>query len=326
MADVFISFARADEQAVARIAKAIAAEGFEVWWDAELPAHRDYADVIEEEVAAARAVLVLWSEAAARSQWVRAEADAARNMGKLVQASLDNRLPPMPFNQIQAASLAGWRGEADHPGWRKIRRSLAALAARTAAADAATVLGPRSPEAAKTRRMAAALAALAAAVAAAVAIIVYRGGVGAETNEVVVPPAPPPEIVAENLVSPVPPPEEPAPQPRDSIDRRAVSPDLNVTTTTDTNQRPVATPLEKALPAPARAPPTADVYIVTSRRLLTRSDIRCHRLETLRGVRSGLASRIEAAGGATTIEAANLGYLDATIEAMERRGENDFCS
>jgi TolB-like protein/Flp pilus assembly protein TadD len=62
-----------------------------------------------------------------KSQWVRAEADFARNAGKLVQASLDGALPPMPFNQIQCADLKGWRGSQSHPGWAKLNGSVEAL-------------------------------------------------------------------------------------------------------------------------------------------------------------------------------------------------------
>ena len=60
---------------------------------------------------------MLWSADAAKSQWVRAEADAARELGTLVQATIDGTMPPMPFNQIQCAELRGWDGERQRPGW-----------------------------------------------------------------------------------------------------------------------------------------------------------------------------------------------------------------
>jgi hypothetical protein len=62
-----------------------------------------------------------------KSEWVRAEADMARNQRKLIQTALDNVMPPLPFNQIQYADLSGWQGEADHFGWRKVKMSLADL-------------------------------------------------------------------------------------------------------------------------------------------------------------------------------------------------------
>jgi adenylate cyclase len=127
LADVFISYARADEAVARRVAKALTSAGLDVWWDADLPAHRAYSEIIERNLAEAKAVVVLWSKAAAASQWVRAEADFARNAGKLVQAQLDAALPPMPFNQIQCANLKGWRGASAHAGWTKLGGSLEAL-------------------------------------------------------------------------------------------------------------------------------------------------------------------------------------------------------
>ncbi|HEY7005117.1 MAG TPA: TIR domain-containing protein [Sphingomicrobium sp.] len=127
MADVFISYARADEAVARRAAKSLKAAGLSTWWDADLPAHRAYSDIIERNLAEAKAVVVLWSKTAAASQWVRAEADFARNAGKLVQAQVDGALPPMPFNQIQCADLRGWRGSAKHVGWAKLQASVLAL-------------------------------------------------------------------------------------------------------------------------------------------------------------------------------------------------------
>jgi adenylate cyclase len=59
---------------------------------------------------------------------VRAEADAARQAGTLVQASIDGTIPPMPFNQIQCADLKDWDGGGGTRGWRKLVASVDALA------------------------------------------------------------------------------------------------------------------------------------------------------------------------------------------------------
>jgi adenylate cyclase len=128
MADVFVSYARPDEPHAERVAEALRAEGYRAWRDDELPAHRAYADVIEERLKSAKAVVVLWSLEAAKSQWVRSEADAARTLGTLIQATLDGGIPPMPFNQIQCADLSQWTGEPTAPGWRKLLASVQALA------------------------------------------------------------------------------------------------------------------------------------------------------------------------------------------------------
>src|SRR5690348_11856314 len=128
MTDVFVSYARTDEPQAKCVAEALHAMGYDVWRDDELPAHRSYAEVIEERLNSAKAVVVLWSTEAAKSQWVRAEADAARSAGKLVQALLDGNIPPLPFNQIQCADLKAWDGNANAPGWKKLAASVAALA------------------------------------------------------------------------------------------------------------------------------------------------------------------------------------------------------
>jgi adenylate cyclase len=123
---VFVSYARPDEPHAERVAAELRAKGYEVWRDDELPAHRAFSEVIEERLRDARAVVVLWSDAAAKSQWVRAEADTARNSAKLIQAQLDGVLPPIPFNQIHCADLREWDGS-DTAGWRKLLASIAAL-------------------------------------------------------------------------------------------------------------------------------------------------------------------------------------------------------
>ena len=120
MADVFISYSRSDEKSASRVASALQKASYSVWWDADLPAHRSYSDVIETHLRDAKAVVVLWSKEAVGSQWVRAEADVARNADKLVQLSPDGTMPPLPFNQLQCASLKGWRGGTTHLGWRKL--------------------------------------------------------------------------------------------------------------------------------------------------------------------------------------------------------------
>ena len=127
MPSIFVSYARSTEREAEQVGAALQSLGYEVWRDDQLPAHRAYGDVIEERLRSAGAVIVLWSEDAARSQWVRAEADAARRAGTLVQVSVDGAVPPLPFNQIQCADLKDWEGDADTPGWQKLRSSVAAL-------------------------------------------------------------------------------------------------------------------------------------------------------------------------------------------------------
>jgi adenylate cyclase len=135
MSDIFVSYARPNERQARQIADALRQRGYSVWRDDELPAHRAYSEVIEERIKSAKAVVVLWSAEAAKSQWVRAEADAAREAGTLVQVTLDGSIPPMPFNQIQCADISNWAGDTTSQGWQKVEASISLLSGAAATAD-----------------------------------------------------------------------------------------------------------------------------------------------------------------------------------------------
>ncbi len=135
MTDVFISYSRSIEAQARQVAEALSALGYSVWRDDQLPAHKAYTDVTEEHLRAAKAVLVIWTAEAVKSQWVRAEAEVARLGKTLVQMSLDGSTPPLPFNQIQCAEMNGWNGEATAPGWRKVLASIAELTGGRAQAE-----------------------------------------------------------------------------------------------------------------------------------------------------------------------------------------------
>src|SRR5689334_2318307 len=111
MADVFISYARSTAACARAFADLLEGDGRTVWYDARLPAHRAYADVIQEQLDAAKAVLIIWSREAVRSQWVRSEADRARLNGTLIQTRIEDCTLPMPFDQIQCPLLRQWTGE-----------------------------------------------------------------------------------------------------------------------------------------------------------------------------------------------------------------------
>jgi TolB-like protein/tetratricopeptide (TPR) repeat protein len=159
LSDVFISYARSTAPAAQSIARALRADGYSVWIDDDLPAHRDFPTVIEEHLQAAKAVLVLWSEDARKSRWVPAEADLAHKANTLVQVSLDGASPPLPFNRMQCVKAEGWDGDLTSPAWTKVLASIAELAGRTPPRTSA--VAPRSapaPRAAPSEQLLAVLA------------------------------------------------------------------------------------------------------------------------------------------------------------------------
>jgi class 3 adenylate cyclase/tetratricopeptide (TPR) repeat protein len=128
MARIFVSYARPTQQQARLVAETLRSGGHEVWIDDQLLAHRSFADAIEEQLDAADAVIVLWSQAGVASEWVRAEATRARRAGKLLQVRVDRSPLPMPFDQIHCIDLTSWSGDYEAHAWRSLLASLAAVA------------------------------------------------------------------------------------------------------------------------------------------------------------------------------------------------------
>jgi len=137
MSDVFISYARSTAKQAQQVAETLRGLGYSVWIDDDLPAHRTYSRVIEEQMTAAKAAVVIWSADAVQSEWVMSEANRAREDHKLVQVITDTARLPMPFDTIQCADLTGWSGDTEAQGWRKVVNSVAAVLGVAAPAPAA---------------------------------------------------------------------------------------------------------------------------------------------------------------------------------------------
>ena len=56
------------------ISERLSSLGHSVWWDRTIPPGRIFDEVIQEALAAAKCVVVLWSETSVRSNWVKTEA------------------------------------------------------------------------------------------------------------------------------------------------------------------------------------------------------------------------------------------------------------
>lgn len=131
MGEVFLSYAREDKARAEQVAHGLAAAGVQVFWDSEIPPGQTWADYIETKLTQCKALIVLWSETSTKSQWVREEARMGRDKGVLIPAMIDGALAPFGFGEVQAANLASWNGEADHPDWRRFVDAVRAAASRT---------------------------------------------------------------------------------------------------------------------------------------------------------------------------------------------------
>lgn len=103
--DVFVSYARVDRAFVDGLVMWLERAGLEVWYDRELECGADYMLKINAQLAAARRVLVVLSEAALASEWVRSEAEVARRENKLLAISTKPLALPAPLTLTHAPLL-----------------------------------------------------------------------------------------------------------------------------------------------------------------------------------------------------------------------------
>jgi hypothetical protein len=113
MADVFVSYSRADHARVEMLVRALEAHSVTVWWDRSLEQGADFGRLIRDEIHAAKACIVCWSASAADSQWVRAEADEGSHQNKYVGVLIASGRAPLPFNTMNNANLQPWNGAAN---------------------------------------------------------------------------------------------------------------------------------------------------------------------------------------------------------------------
>ena len=127
MASVFLSYDR-DNVAKARlIALALEKAGHQVWWDQHIKGGAQYSKEIEAALKAADAVVVLWSVHSVDSAWVRDEAAAGRDTGRLVPVMIDDTEPPLGFRQYQSIDLSAWKGRGKSAAFDQLLGSINAL-------------------------------------------------------------------------------------------------------------------------------------------------------------------------------------------------------
>ncbi len=132
MSDIFISYARADNQQAALLAEQFIQNGWSVWWDREIPPGRSFDEVIEEALNAAKCVVVIWSRQSVASRWVKTEAAEGAARGVLVPVLMKGVKIPLEFKRIEAADLSDWRGNASHPEFTHLIRTIDSLLADAA--------------------------------------------------------------------------------------------------------------------------------------------------------------------------------------------------
>src|SRR5262249_8722332 len=108
MADIFISYSKADRDKVLMLSAYLESEGWTVWWDTNLAVGDAYRDEIMTQLATARAVIVLWTQTSIKSDFVRAEAGRAKADGKLIPVNagdVNYGDIPLPFGEMHTEDI-----------------------------------------------------------------------------------------------------------------------------------------------------------------------------------------------------------------------------
>lgn len=128
MAQVFISYSKADPHAAQLFASAFGHGGLSCWFDTEIEPDSDWRKQIEREIDAADCVVVLWSQNSVKSRFVASEAQRAELNGKLVQVIIQQVQPPIGFDQVQHHDLVNWHGRLSDERWQHLLASVKRVA------------------------------------------------------------------------------------------------------------------------------------------------------------------------------------------------------
>lgn len=121
---LFISYSRKDKAIARRVADALEIQGYDVFWDAEIPPGQKFDAYIYGQLQKSDAVVVLWSAHSIASDYVKEEADYAKTNSVLVPLRIDQTALPFGFARIHTTDLFHWHGSIQDPEWRRVVDSI----------------------------------------------------------------------------------------------------------------------------------------------------------------------------------------------------------
>ena len=127
MADLFVSYARADRDRVTPLIAALEAEGWSVWWDPEIAPGQEFDRLIAEQLKLAKAAIVVWTPTSVNSRWVRGEAREAADRGVLAPVRFEGAELPLDLRAIHTTDLDGWNEDAHNSSFRDVVRAIRSL-------------------------------------------------------------------------------------------------------------------------------------------------------------------------------------------------------
>jgi TolB-like protein len=136
VADIFVSYSRADKARVAPLVAALESQGWSVWWDPEITPGQEFDSQISAALDAAKAVVVVWTPTSVGSRWVRGEAREGAERGVLVPVRFEAARLPIDARAMHTTDLDDWREDVGSRPFEDLRRALSSLlGAKPAAAE-----------------------------------------------------------------------------------------------------------------------------------------------------------------------------------------------
>lgn len=157
MNNIFISYAREDRASAQKLATALAAQAWNVFWDPKIPVGKTWRQVIGSKLETAQCLVVLWSSTSIVSDWVLDEAETGRQRGILIPIVIEEGIePPLGFRSLQAADLSKWDGSETDEVFRSLISDITEILGPAAAEEAARLQQRQDEEEQKQRDLASA--------------------------------------------------------------------------------------------------------------------------------------------------------------------------
>lgn len=121
MSTIFIAHADDDRELARSLTSILEGYGYAVWWGGKLPPGALMPDAIKVPLEMAQCVVVLWSQAASGSRWVRLEARKGAEKGILIPALVEREVDlPMEFEDCVTLDLVNDNGAVGYDGLKRL--------------------------------------------------------------------------------------------------------------------------------------------------------------------------------------------------------------
>jgi len=134
--DVFLCHSKEDANKAESLTRLLEEAGLTVFRDRNIAIGARFADVIRQSIAKSRCLVVLWSKAASRSEWIGIELDTALEHDRpVLPVLLDHTRPRRELRELNGARMQAWYADDRRfPEYLRLQDTLLQLVGSTDAA------------------------------------------------------------------------------------------------------------------------------------------------------------------------------------------------